>query len=308
MSRTSSRSARIATRYVHERRGTFLAPPPTTGHNMKLSLSVRVAEKFRAKREANLTLEQLVTLATRYGYNALCMRASQIGTHSPPGEITAARTLLDHHQLPISMLTGDFPIPENSAQGPNALRNITPYLDLAEQLGAPLLRVCLKTDDDIPWARRASDEAAERNLRLAHQCHTRSLFEEIDRSLEVLKNIDRSNFGLIYEPANLELCAQPYGLQTIRRFAPYLFNVYLQNQVLNPDGPDTLDTWCRGPVPFRQIPLWEDGGIDFRPLIDALAAIDYQGHITIHQASAELGIDAAIRESARYLKKISASN
>ena len=113
---------------------------------------------------------------------------------------------------------------------------------------------------------------------------------------------------MIYEPANLELCAQPYGLQTIRRFAPHIFNVYLQNQVLNPDGPDTLDTWCRGPVPFRQIPLWEDGGIDFRPLIDGLAAINYQGHITIHQASAELGIDAAIRESARYLKSFSASN
>ena len=70
------------------------------------------------------------------------------------------------------MLTGDFPIPENSDQGPDALRNITPYLDLAEQLGAPLLRVCLKTDEDIAWARRAADEAAERDLRLAHQCHT----------------------------------------------------------------------------------------------------------------------------------------
>ena len=32
---------------------------------MKLSLSVRVAEKFHAKREANMTLEQLAALATR---------------------------------------------------------------------------------------------------------------------------------------------------------------------------------------------------------------------------------------------------
>ena len=48
-------------------------------------------------------------------------------------------------------------------------------------------------------------------MRLAHQCHTRSLFEEIDRSLHVLASIGRSNFGLIYEPANLELCGEPYG-------------------------------------------------------------------------------------------------
>ena len=275
---------------------------------MKLSLSVRVAEKFRAKREANLSLEQLATLAVQHGYDALCMRASQVGTQSTPDEISAARALLDRHQLPVSMLTGDFPIPENSEQGPDALRNITPYLDLAEQLGAPLLRVCLKTDEDITWACRAADEAGERELRLAHQCHTCSLFEEVDRSLAVLESIGRANFGLIYEPANLQLCTQDFGEETIRRFAPHLFNVYLQNQVLTADGPESLDTWCRGPVSFRQIPIWEDGGIDFLPLLETLAEIGYQGHITIHQASAELGTEAAVKESAHYLKPFLACN
>jgi sugar phosphate isomerase/epimerase len=270
---------------------------------MKLSLSVRVAEKFLAKRQANMTLEQLATLATQHGYDALCIRASQLGTHSPPAQIAAAHTLLTQHKLPVSMLTGDFPIPENSDdEGPRALRNITPYLDLAEQLGAPLLRVCMKTAEDIDWARRAADEAASRNLSLVHQCHTRSLFEEVDHSLAVLAAIDRPNFGLIYEPANLELCGQAYGPETIRRFAPHIFNVYLQNQILTTDSPDALDTWCRGRVPFQQIPIWQEGGIDFPPLFDALREIDYQGYITIHQASAELGTEAAVKESARYLK------
>ena len=269
---------------------------------MKLSLSARVAEKFHAKREANMTLEQLAALATRHGYCGLCMRASQVGVHSSPETIAAARALLDRYALGVSMLTGDFPIPENSDQGPDALRNITPYLDLAEQLGAPLLRVCLKKDQDIAWACRAADEAAERGLRLAHQCHTRSLFEEVERSLQVLARIGRANFGLIYEPANLELCGQPYEFATIRRFAPHLFNVYLQNQLLTAAGPDRLETWCRGEVRFRQIPLWAEEGIDFAPLLDALRAVGYEGYVTVHQASAELGIEAAARESACYLK------
>ncbi len=275
---------------------------------MKLSLSVRVAEKFHAKREANMTLEQLAALAIRHGYSGLCMRASQVGVHSPPEAVAAARALLGRYSLAVSMLTGDFPIPENSDQGPDALRNITPYLDLAEQLSARLLRVCLKKDEDIAWARRAADEAAERAMRLAHQCHTRSLFEEIDRSLHVLARIGRPNFGLIYEPANLELCGQPYGLDAIRRLAPHLFNVYLQNQVLTADGPDALDTWCRGAVQFRQIPLWEEGGISFPPLIDALRSVGYEGYVTVHQASAELGTEAAVRESARYLKGLLAGD
>ena len=77
---------------------------------MKLSLSVRVAEKFQAKREANMTLEELATLAAHYGYQALCMRASQVGTHSSATVVATANTLLAQHHLAISMVTGDFPI------------------------------------------------------------------------------------------------------------------------------------------------------------------------------------------------------
>ena len=272
---------------------------------MKLSLSVRVAEKFLAKREANMTLQQLASLAAQHGYDALCMRASQVGVHSPRETVGAARGLLAKHDLPVSMLTGDFPIPENSDdEGPQALRHITPYLDLAEQLGAPLLRVCIKTDEDLEWTRRACDEAAERGLQLAHQCHTRSLFEEVDRALATIACIARPNFGLIYEPANLELCGQDYGPDTIRRFAPHIFNVYLQNHVIGPDGDSVLETWCRGEVRFRQVPIWADEGIDFAPIIAALSDLDYRGHITIHQASADLGTEAAVAESARYLRSL----
>ena len=90
--------------------------------------------------------------------------------------------------------------------------------------------------------------------------------------------------------------------------APHLFNVYLQNHVLTADGPDALETWCRGEVRFRQIPLWEEGGISLPPLIDALRAVGYEGYVTVHQASAELGTEAAVRESARYLKRLLATN
>ena len=94
----------------------------------------------------------------------------------------------------------------------------------------------MKSAEDIPWAQRASDAARERGIRLAHQCHTASLLETVEGSLEVLRAVGRPNFGLIYEPANLELCGQPYGPEVIERFAPHLFNVYLQNQLLTPDG------------------------------------------------------------------------
>ncbi len=271
---------------------------------MKLSLSVRVAEKFSDKRQAVMSLSELADVAAAEGYHALCMRASQLGTHTPLDQVAAARRQLGDRGLVVSMVTGDFPIPENSVEGTAALRHITPYLNLAEALDADLLRVTMKTADDIECARRAADEAAERGLRLAHQCHNSSLFEEVDRSLEVLQQVGRSNFGLIYEPANLELCGQDYGAATIEKLAPYIFNVYLQNQRLGPEGESLMSTWCRGEVPFDQIPVGA-GGIDFPGIMASLARVGYDGFVTVHQASAGLGGPAeAAQQSARYLRSI----
>ena len=272
---------------------------------MKLSLSVRVAEKFSSKRKANMTLAELADVAVEEGFHALCMRASQVGTQSSTEEVAEAARMLTARGLACSMVTGDFPIPENSEEGPQALRNIGPYLDLALALECNLLRICMKEEADIEWARRSADEAAERGIRLAHQCHTRSLFELVDRSLEVLHQVNRPNFGLIYEPANLELCGEDFGPETIARFAPHIFNVYLQNHRLNPRGASTLETWARGDVGFDQIPIWETGGIDLRPVFDALSRAEYDGHVTVHQASAALGGGAeAARQSGQFLRTI----
>ena len=186
---------------------------------MKLSLSVRVAENV-SKRDATHTFVQLTELASNIGYEAMCMRASQVGIHSPLEQITAARKQANSLNLKISMVTGDFPVPLNNDEGPDGLRNITPYLDLTELLGADLIRIAMKVEADIERAQRASDEAAERGIHLAHQSHTQSLFETVEGSIDVLKRVDRKNFGIIYEPANLDLCAQDYGVETLKSFSP----------------------------------------------------------------------------------------
>ena len=168
---------------------------------MKLSLSVRVAESFSNKRESTIPLEDLARIATDAGYDALCMRASVVGVHSAAGAAARVRRTVAERGLTISMVTADFPVPENSAEGPLSLRGITPSLDLAEALGADLIRICMKKEEDIVHAQRAADEARERGIRLAHQSHTRSLFETVNGSVAVLKAVGRPNFGIIYEPA-----------------------------------------------------------------------------------------------------------
>jgi len=272
---------------------------------MQLSLSVRIAEEFLSKEKARLSLEELSDLAVEAGYDALCMRASQIGIQTPRDERDRRAQVIRDHGLCVTMVTGDFPVVYNNDQGPDCLRNIGPYIELAQALRAPMIRVALKKGDDIPVARDASDQAAEDGVTLVHQCHTQSLFETVDGIERTLTAIDRPNFGLIYEPANLEICGQDYGVATIQRLAPWIVNVYLQNQILKPDGAVTLNTWHRGPVSFDLIPIHNGGGIDFETIFESLASIGYDGPVTAHQSGLpnEPPIETA-RQTATFLRAL----
>lgn len=250
---------------------------------MKLSLSVRIVEAA-CKTRLLVPFEQVVAIARDTGYQAVCMRASAGGVGTPRDRLEAMRRVVEDAGLRVSMVTADCDVPLNNDRGPDSLRDIGPSLDVAEALGCDLIRVCLKKPDDVAFARQAADRAAERGIRLAHQCHHSSLFEEVSASLRVLGEIGRPNFGMIYEPANLLVCGQSYGLDTLQALRPHLMNVYVQNHRVDPNGPESLTTYRSGEVRFHHLDPWEEGGIDFAVIASALKAINYQGHFTIHQA------------------------
>jgi hypothetical protein len=52
------------------------------------------------------------------------------------------------------MVTGDIGLAVNNDKAQMALRNIMPYLDLAEAMGSRLVRVMMKTDSYLGTERR----------------------------------------------------------------------------------------------------------------------------------------------------------
>ncbi|MAX21483.1 MAG: sugar phosphate isomerase/epimerase family protein [Pirellulaceae bacterium] len=265
---------------------------------MYLSVSVRIVEAT-CKTKLNVPAEEFIEIVKQGGASAICMRASGAGVEASPEQLQTLASKIASANLPVTMVTADYDVPLNNAEGPNSLRNIRPSLDVAEAFDCDLIRVCMKNETDIAFARQAAELAAERGIRLAHQCHTSSLFEEVDQILDVLKEIDRDNFGIIYEPANLLLNGQDYGVETLQRLAPHIMNVYVQNHRLDPKGPEVLDTYCRGPVRFHHLYLWETGGVDFTQVFQGLRDIEYVGSFTIHQAQGIETLEAATE----YVKK-----
>ena len=265
---------------------------------MYLSVSVRIVEAT-CKTKLNVPAEEFIEIVKQGGASAICMRASGAGVEASPEQLQTLASKIASANLPVTMVTADYDVPLNNAEGPSSLRNIHPSLDVAEAFDCDLIRVCMKNETDIAFARQAAELAAERGIRLAHQCHTSSLFEEVDQILDVLKEIDRDNFGIIYEPANLLLNGQDYGVETLQRLAPHIMNVYVQNHRLDPKGPEVLDTYCRGPVRFHHLYLWETGGVDFTQVFQGLRDIEYVGSFTIHQAQGIETLEAATE----YVKK-----
>ena len=253
------------------------------GQYMKLSLSVRVAEAA-CKTRLHLPLEQLIEVAIANGYEAICMRASCGGVQTPERELQRQANLIHSAGLSISMVTADFDVPLNNSNGPDSLRDIRPSLDVAQIFGCDLIRICMKNAEDIPYAVESVRRADEHNIRLAHQCHTSSLFEQVGPMLEVVSQIDHPAFGIIYEPANLMLNGESYLADTLERLRPHLMNVYVQNHRLDPVGPESLPTYCRGDVRFHHMELWQDGGVDFADVFAGLTEVNYDGFFTIHQA------------------------
>lgn len=251
---------------------------------MLKSLSVRIAESPRDKTRLACPTGDLLELASAHGFDGISVRASAISIHSDVEEVTAFRLLLDRFGLKASMVTGDVPLAANNSNAPDALRNIGPYLELANALGARLVRVMIHSAADIPYARRAAEAAAECDVWLVQQTHWGSLAESVESSVRLCEAVGRPHFGITLEPANLLACGGLLNADAIRRLAPYIRNVYFQNIALTPDSNLIFRTRTRGPVGVEFLPLFDKRGIDMAPIMSAIARyVPKLPWFTVHQ-------------------------
>jgi sugar phosphate isomerase/epimerase len=250
---------------------------------VKLSLSVRIAELQDRKDHAFMPLGELAAVAGAVGFEGLSMRASAVSVDAPPERVAEVRALLDGLGLAVSMVTGDVPLAANKGDVARILREPLPYVRLAQALGCDLLRVMVRSDDEVELLRRACDIVAEHGIRLAHQTHWYTLFETVEGTLDVVQRVNRPNFGVTFEPANLMLCGSEYGRRAIERLAPYLFNAYFQNMRIETGGPVIWQPTSGPAVAASYVPLGDRSGIDVSEMIAALRDVGYDGWFSVHQ-------------------------
>jgi sugar phosphate isomerase/epimerase len=245
---------------------------------MPLVLSAIATEGGRTPTsiENLLTFDEFLALAKTIGYDGVHMRASLAGIQTPLNQLYEMSARLKAANMVVSSVSPDFPTPLNNDPAADCLRNITPYLTVAEIFGTDLIRVGMKKDEDIPWAQKAADEAKERKLKLVHHAEARTMFENFTLSMSTLKAINRENFGLQYDEAQW-MCNTPnYNpkdtVSNIKAIGPWIWEVFIKNQ---PNGP--------GPMARPEIPIDAKNGVNFDNVFEGLDQIGYTGCVQVHQ-------------------------
>ena len=296
---------------------------------IKLSLSGRISEPIgEVSNLKPLTYDEFLHIARTTGYDAICIRPLQCSLSTPLDEMVEMARKTREAGLQVSMVTCDTDQPPNNDCSPFALLNIAPRLKMAEIFGTKMIRCQIKKPEQLGWAQRACDEARERGLWIVHLSHPATLFSNVDDAIDCLQKINRPNFGLVYEPVNWMNTPQGYGRDVIKRVAPWLVNVYAQNQKVRPPGaPDEVippaaqadhlatvescvvaagrggrDRELSGPhspagAATNNLGLWETGGVNFDTVFRGLHEIGYTGYFTVHSRTSQANtpIDLATR-------------
>ena len=241
---------------------------------MKFSLSGRIIEV--AYKYCKMSIDEFIKMAGEIGYDAVELRRTQISEKSTPEELQQIKEASQKYNVGISR------IPACSVKDDASMKELEKYADMAVELNCPYLAIGFETTQ---WAQKAADYLKERDLSIAIQVHTDGPFESPELALKTLKEIDRDNFGLMYDPANYFVRRIDY-VKAVEQLKDYIFIVSVQCLAeASPDDPNAEEE--RGFYYKRHL-LGQPGGMDFQAVFDAVKKIGFDGYVTVIEPISEL--------------------
>ncbi len=251
---------------------------------MKLALSGRVVEAPHEKTRALIDLPDLAEAAARIGYGALEVRNSQLEVGATAARVTEVRQALDENGLAACCLVAD-----SATEGRFSPR-FDEYLDLALRIGAERIRPSIGSIEQIPQVREAADKAAAFGVDLVQFTHHGTPFNTVAGSLDMLRRVNRGNVGLVFEPANLYIEGQDYGIDAVRALAPHIKHAEVQNMhLVGPDEGIPISAQG-GYVQYQNRRVDDPRGVDIPSVVESLKAIGYDGWLVMHSPNFD-GLD-----------------
>jgi len=238
---------------------------------MRLSLSGRIIEL--EYRSCELSVPDFLQLARACGYDAVELRTTQLPIETTSSDAEQIRKTAEGLGLEISCC-----IPPGITADESGLHRLEQFARLARILECDTVKVWVESAD---WLQQACDRLLPSGVSLVAQTHTNGPFETIDSCLEIVSRVNRGNFGLQYDPANLFEAGQEYGEEAVQRLGPHILQ--LSVQCVRLAAPDEADIWEHVGRRFRRCLLEDPGALDYRSVFRGLRAIRFEGAITVNE-------------------------
>lgn len=261
---------------------------------MKFSLSGRFVEMGGGK--LALSNAEFIALAKRAGYDGVDLRASQISHESPPEALVEVKKALQETGLEVAMLG-------LASAGEKGLAALPKVIEIARELGCRLIRV----GGDAAFCRKAAEMAVPYGIRLGCQMHTGGEFETFDLARETLAKINRPNFGLITEPANIYMAGDAFTVENFRKVASHIFASNIQSLIVLPpaEAPNKLKLRSGKEIGYKRVPIQENKAMDVPAYFAALRAVGFDGWVNMLEPICdEKQREQFAREYVEYLRKV----
>ncbi|MCR8634071.1 MULTISPECIES: sugar phosphate isomerase/epimerase family protein [Paenibacillus] len=264
------------------------------------------------------TIEHFLKDAADIGYEGVEIRG--VG-ELKDGHISQERAeqikgLLDGYKLiptNLSLFAGGFACNTDEENEAEVLK-WERYLNFASTIGCGMMRLNpgFQHSDEVSkedfaravkWFQKCADLANERNIKAVIEMHHGTLCDTAESSIAFVEAVGRSNVGLILDPVNLYQVPTEYGIETIKRLKPYLYNVHIKDivelkgdqypwafeysdyvphigryhRVIAKKNNNEERYYCHR--------LINQGGIDWYEVFRGLEQIEYSGLLTIESVS-----------------------
>ena len=263
----------------------------------------------------SLSVWEHLSAAADYGYDGVELRSTHISPASSPEKKAAVKAYLRQRRLPvtcISCFVGNFGL-QDDQECRQTLDTVRKWLDIAEEFGAPMIRMwpawieSSAADEAVydraaEWMRKSADLAAERGLRIAMEMHHGTILDTPASSLKLLGMIDRKNVGLIVDPVNLYQVPVADIPACIRALSEHIFDVHIKDIILLSSpahkGCFRYDFYAEHIGKFTRVvpPARERGdyyahrrigmgGVDWPAILRTLEEIGYNGCLGVESVS-----------------------
>jgi len=260
---------------------------------LKLSLSGRLIEiRYRY---CEMSVPEFMEFAQKCGYEAVELRATQITDEVTLEEASKLRKLADDLGLEVSCIT-----PPRISNDETGLQRLRRFGEIAKALNCETLKVWV---GDLAWMQKACDLLKPMGLVAATQIHTGGPFETIDLCLKSLEKINRENFRILYDPANLFEAGEDYGEDSVKRLGKWIWQLSVQN--IRVASPGEEGAWEYKGRYFTRCLLGDPRGLDYESVFRGLRAIGFDGYVTLNEPKpTRMGIEEFAKVFAEKLRKL----